>query len=96
MSLYTKICVALFGIAAGIVVLFSVDMVLNSGRFVAHSLHTRTPECSGACHGQQDTSGTAAFMVLPPMPSTHRLPTTATGPRRDPLLGVSVETQGSH
>lgn len=51
MSLYSRICVALAGIAAGFVVLMAMDMTLNGGRFVAHSLHQRTPECSGSCHG---------------------------------------------
>lgn len=51
MSLYTKICVGLAGICAGFVVLMAMDMTLNGGRFVAHTLHDRTPECSGPCHG---------------------------------------------
>jgi hypothetical protein len=51
MSLYTRICIALFGVAAGFIVLMAMDMVFNSGRFVAHTLHERTPECSGSCHG---------------------------------------------
>ena len=49
-SLYTKICIALFGISVGVVVVFAADMTLNSGRFVAHALHARTPECSNSCH----------------------------------------------
>lgn len=51
MTLYTRICIALFGIAVGVVILFAVDMTLNSGRFVAHTLHNKEPQCSGACHG---------------------------------------------
>lgn len=51
MSLYTRICIALFGISVGIVVLFAADMTINGGRFVAHAVHQKTPECSGACHG---------------------------------------------
>lgn len=51
MSLYTKTCIALFGVSAGILVVFAADMTLNSGRFFAHAMHERTPECSGSCHG---------------------------------------------
>lgn len=51
MSLYTRICVALTGIAVGVIVLFAADMVLNSGRFVAHAFHDGHPGCSGSCHG---------------------------------------------
>ena len=94
MSLYTRLCVAVFGIAAGIVVLFSMDMVLNSGKFIAHSLHSRTPECSGACHGQQNAQGAAALLVLPPMPATHRPVAAQVGPRSSALLGVHVEVKG--
>lgn len=50
MSLFSRICVALFGISAGIVVLFSLDMVFNSGRFAAHAIHSKSPECSDSCH----------------------------------------------
>jgi hypothetical protein len=51
MSLYTRVFVALAGIAAAVVVLFALDMTVNSGRFVAHAIHQKSPECSGACHG---------------------------------------------
>ena len=51
MSLYTRVCIALFGVAIGIVVLFAADMLLNSGRFVAHAVHSSNPGCSGTCHG---------------------------------------------
>lgn len=59
MSLYTRVCVALFGICGGIVVLFAADMLLNSGRFVAHTVHSRTPDCSGSCHGSTDQQNAA-------------------------------------
>jgi len=51
MNLYTKICLALFGVSVGIVVVFAADMTLNSGRFFAHAVHQRSPECSRECHG---------------------------------------------
>ena len=51
MSVYSRICVALAGIAAGVVVLFAADMLFNAGRFVSHTVHERTPNCSSGCHG---------------------------------------------
>lgn len=98
MNLYTKICVALFGICAGIVVLFAADMVLNSGRFLAHTVHTKSPKCSETCHGaiesRQDTARPAPRMALPPVQATHRLHPVESGAGGSVLLGVRVEVKG--
>jgi hypothetical protein len=98
MSLYTRICVALFGIAGGIVVLFAADMTLNSGRFAAHALHAKTPNCSGTCHGpidhRQDAARPATRMALPRLQTANRSDATQDGPRRCAVLGLSMETQG--
>lgn len=40
------------GISIGFVVFLAVDMTLNSGKFMAHALHTRLPGCSQGCHGE--------------------------------------------
>lgn len=93
MTLYTKTCIALFGVSIGVVVVFAADMVMNSGRFIAHAVHSKTPECSGACHGQ-NAQGSAAVVVLPPMPATHRPTAVTPGPRSSALLGVHVEIKG--
>ena len=97
MTLYTKICISLAGIAAGVVVMFAIDMVFNSGKFIAHSLHTRTPECSGACHGsteQVSTSRPTSRMVLPNLQTADRSHATPPGPGGGILLGVHVEVKG--
>lgn len=97
MSLYSRICIAIFGIAAGIVVLFAIDMTLNSGRFVAHTLHAKTPDCSGSCHGpteQISAPRPAAGMVLPHLQAAYRLGTTQGRAERNPLLGMPMATQG--
>lgn len=54
MSLTNRICIGLTGIAFGIVVLFAADMIFNGGRFVAHTVHAKHPDCSGTCHGSTD------------------------------------------
>ena len=51
MSIYTRLCLALTGICFGLVVLMAMDMLFISGRFVAHALHDRAPNCSIGCHG---------------------------------------------
>ena len=97
MSLYTRICVALAGICGGIVVMFAVDMLFNSGRFVAHTLHAKTPDCSGSCHGpteQISAPRSSAGMVLPHLQAADRSRATATGAGCNPLLGVPVAVEG--
>lgn len=97
MSLYTRICVALFGICAGIVVLFSLDMLFNSGRFAAHAVHAKTPECSGSCHGpteQISAPRSSAGVVLPHLQATDRPTDSQAGPRRYPVLGMRMENEG--
>jgi len=94
MSLYSRICIGAFGIAAGIVILFSMDMILNSGRFVAHAIHNDHPGCSGTCHGPHPEV-TSSKLELPPMRIPDRSHATPNQSRRGSLLGVRVETQGS-
>lgn len=99
MSLYTKICVALFGICGGFVVLFAMDMTLNSGRFAAHALHAKTPECSRTCHesaDRQNAPRAAPVMALPYLQSTYRPVDSSPGPWRYPLLGVRLAAEGGH
>lgn len=93
MSIYSRICIGLFGIAAGFVVLMAMDMTINSGRFVAHAIHQNHPGCSDTCHGQNATRP-SAVLALPPVRDTDRSDTTPTQPRRYPLLGVRMEVQG--
>jgi hypothetical protein len=99
MSLYSRICIALAGIAGGIVVMFAADMTLNSGRFVAHALHAQTPDCSGSCHGptetpRQDPEKPAAVMVLPRLQTADRPDATQNGPWGRVVLGLPMATQG--
>jgi hypothetical protein len=93
MSLYSRISIGLFGIFAGIVVLFALDMTLNSGRFVAHAIHNDHPGCSGTCHGPHPEIS-ASRLALPPMRNPDRSDATPAQSRRYPLLGVRVETAG--
>lgn len=68
MTIRMKLWVALLGISVGFVILFSLDMILNSGKFVAHAIHDQTPECSGSCHEpteQISTARSAPRLVLP-------------------------------
>ena len=90
MSLYSRICIALFGIAGGIVVLFAIDMTLNSGRFIARSLHAKTPDCSGSCHGpteQISAPRPVAGMALPAVQAAHRLGATQARARVQSIAG---------
>jgi hypothetical protein len=93
MSFYSRICIGLFGIFAGIVILFAMDMTLNSGRFVAHAIHNDHPGCSGTCHGPHPEIS-ASRLALPPMRDSDRPDSAKTQPRRGALLGVRVEVTG--
>ena len=93
MSLYSRICIGAFGIAAGIVILFAADMILNSGRFVAHAIHNDHPGCSGTCHGPHPEIP-ASRVELPPVRDSDRSDATPNQSRRYPLLGVRMETAG--
>ena len=95
MTLYNRICIALCGITAGIVVIFAADMVLNGGRFVAHTVHAKHPDCSGTCHGpteQISAPRPSTGMALPNLQSANRPVDSPARPRRYPLLGVQMET----
>lgn len=97
MTLYTRLCLGFFGVSVGIVVLFAIDMTLLSGRFAAHALHRKTPECSGSCHGthpSQNASSSATLLALPCVSAAHRPDAATPEPWRDSLLGLRMETQG--
>ena len=98
MSLFNRVCIGLFGICAGVIVLLAMDMVFNSGRFLAHTVHDRTPECSRSCHAdtRQDATTAAAVLALPHLQATDRSVDSQTGPWRHPLLGVRLENEGGH
>jgi hypothetical protein len=51
MSFSVKFSLGVLGIMMGVMTVFAADMLMNNGRMIAHSLHARTPECSGSCHG---------------------------------------------
>jgi hypothetical protein len=101
MSLYTRVCISLFGIAAGIVILFAavvvillfIDMTLNSGQFAAHAIHSDHPGCSGSCHGPHPEIP-AQGLALPPVRDSDRSHATPAQSRRGALLGVRMATQG--
>jgi hypothetical protein len=93
MSIYSRISIGLFGIFAGILVLFALDMTLNSGRFVAHAIHNDHPGCSGTCHGPHPKI-TSSKLELPPVRIPDRSDAAPHQSRRYPLLGVRVETTG--
>ena len=95
MTLTNRICVALSGICAGFVVLMAIDMTLFGGRFMAHAVHAKHPECSGTCHGSHDRQNaqtTAPVLALPAVQATHRPYATQDGTRRYGVLGMQVET----
>lgn len=100
MTLYNRACIALFGIMAGVLVMFAADMVFNGGRFVAHTVHAKHPDCSGTCHGstdiRQNAASPASELALPNLQSANRPVDSAAGPWSYILLGVQMENEGGH
>lgn len=52
-----KICYGLFGIVLGFMALFSMDMVIYKGKFIAHSFKRYQPGCGIGCHEIGPTNG---------------------------------------
>lgn len=50
MSRVQRVSFALFGIILGLLTCFSVDMVMNRGKYIAHHFKRYQPSCSISCH----------------------------------------------
>lgn len=48
-----RISIALMGISFGVLVVFAIDMLINQGRWMAHSVRTNHPNCGNTCHTAQ-------------------------------------------
>lgn len=56
MNTFLKFSFLFFGVILGLTAVFTVDMIVNRGEYVAHHFKRYQPRCSNECHKLEEAS----------------------------------------